>query len=836
MGEVYRARDARLNRDVAVKVLPGDFLEGKERKARFEREARLLASLNHPAIAVLYSFEEIPGPPGPPSSSPVSVLIMELIEGQTLRKVLAGGALPLRKLLVYAAQIADGLAKAHGSGIVHRDLKPENVMVTKDGGVKILDFGLAKLAQPSNESGELTQSPTVSAVTSAGVVLGTVPYLSPEQARGEPVDFRSDQFSFGSMLYEMATGKRAFARASAPETMAAVIRDEPEPLVTAAPDTPVPLRWIVERCLAKDPDERYAATRDLARDLARLREGASDLSSGGTRASPARRSAQPRLAVLGIVALAVFAAGGGAFFALRGAAPLPLWRPLTFQRGSIATARFAPDGRTVLYTAAWQGRPYQIFMTRPDGTDSAALPLASAILLSVSREGRLAILERPLDPTSVLAEASLAGGAPRELLELEGGLAADWSPDGRLAVVRNGQLEYPTGRVLTTAERPARLDAPRFSSDGRWIAFREVLTARSQAVAVTDLSGNRKTLVGGFDLVTQLAWHPKTGEVWFSARDRNTPFGATEIQAVTLAGKRRVVARGATLLQLTDIAADGGALVLSSDFTASTSCRAPGASREVDVSWLDVSSVGALSGDGQDVLLNGGGTGVGGRGAVHLRRTDASSPGVRLSQGEAGSLSPDKKWFTRVSPEKVEVLPTGPGEARTIQEDGLEYSAAAFFPDGKRLLVEARPRGEPRRLYVQDLAGGRARPVTAGGFEFLALSDDGRNVLARSGGQCVILPAGGGEARAVPGILPEDVFFSFDATGRGLFVLRSSLPARIERLDLTTGRRTLWREIALAESAGVADLTTFRITPDGSCYCYSFQRDLSRLFYVEGLR
>ncbi len=271
MGEVYRARDSRLGRDVAVKVLPEEFFEGEERRQRFEREAKLLAALNHPNIAAIYSFEEIPSFPS--SSSPCDVMVMELIEGETLRALLAGGALPMKKVLRIAAQVADGLAKAHGAGIVHRDLKPENVMVTDDGFAKILDFGLAKVSKKETGPSGATVS-TLSKMTEPGTVLGTVAYMSPEQALGGAVDFRSDQFSFGSVLYEMLTGKRAFARESAPETMTAIIREEPEPVERGAPEASVALRWIVERCLAKDPDERYGSTRDLARDLARLGDGA----------------------------------------------------------------------------------------------------------------------------------------------------------------------------------------------------------------------------------------------------------------------------------------------------------------------------------------------------------------------------------------------------------------------------------------------------------------------------------------------------------------------------------------------------------------------------------
>src|SRR5664279_3016913 len=295
MGEVYRAKDTRLARDVAVKVLPEEFFEGEEKRQRFEREARLLASLTHPNVAAVYSFEEISGR---------HLLVMELIEGETLREQLAEGTLPMKKILRIAAQVAEGLAKAHGAGIVHRDLKPENVIVTRDGFAKILDFGLAKVSTTeAGPSGETT-APTLSKMTEPGTVMGTVAYMSPEQALGRPVDFRSDLFSFGSVLYEMVTGRQAFARASAPETMTAIIREEPERVGRAAAGVPAGLRWIVERCLAKDPDERYGSTRDLARDLAQLRDGTPETGGLSPQAgSPAIAGAAglPSVAVLPFV-------------------------------------------------------------------------------------------------------------------------------------------------------------------------------------------------------------------------------------------------------------------------------------------------------------------------------------------------------------------------------------------------------------------------------------------------------------------------------------------------------------------------------------------------------
>jgi Tol biopolymer transport system component len=270
MGEVYRARDGRLGRDVAIKVLPAALASDPERLKRFEREARSASSLNHPNIVTIYDIG---------SENGLSYIAMELVSGTPLRSMMLHQALPVRQLLQIGTQIAEGLAKAHAAGIVHRDLKPENVMVTGDGHVKILDFGLAKLTQPDSSSAGKTQAPTVSGATEEGIILGTVGYMSPEQAVGGPIDYRSDQFSFGSILYEMATGRRAFQRASAPQTLAAIIQEEPEPIAVLNPKVPAPLRWIVERCLAKEAKRRFASTEDLAFDLATVREHLSEATS-----------------------------------------------------------------------------------------------------------------------------------------------------------------------------------------------------------------------------------------------------------------------------------------------------------------------------------------------------------------------------------------------------------------------------------------------------------------------------------------------------------------------------------------------------------------------------
>ncbi|MEP7132459.1 MAG: serine/threonine-protein kinase, partial [Acidobacteriota bacterium] len=448
MGEVYRARDTKLSRDVAVKVLPAALAADAERVGRFEKEARTASALNHPNIVTIYEIGQSDG---------ISFIAMELVEGKTLRELLAAGALPLKKILALAAQAADGLARAHAAGIVHRDLKPENLMITKEGFVKILDFGLAKLVPGGFEDSGGSEQATMTRGTEAGTILGTVGYMSPEQASGEPADFRSDQFSLGAILYEMAAGKRAFERPTAAQTLSVIIEGEPEPLATVAPRAPNNLVWIVERCLSKDPEERYGSTKDLARDLAAIRDHSS-ISISAVEARGPRRLRVSRIA-LAAGALSAAAVAALTFFAGQRLqarsdreAPPPPQTTLTFRRGFLTGARFAPDGQTIVYSAAWDGKPSEIFMTRVGSSDSRPLGIFPAGILAISSAGEMAIslgCENRWEPCfGTLARVPLAGGTPREVIEGVG--SADWSPDGKdLAAIHHveegDRIEYPIG-------------------------------------------------------------------------------------------------------------------------------------------------------------------------------------------------------------------------------------------------------------------------------------------------------------------------------------------------------------------------------------------------------
>ncbi len=834
MGEVYRARDTRLERHVAIKVLPAELSADSGRLRRFEKEARSASSLNHPNIVTVYDIG---------TSDSVSYIAMELVEGVTLRQMLAEGPLASRKLLAIAAQVADGLAKAHGAGIVHRDLKPENVMMTRDGFAKILDFGLAKLTQTEDSSGG-TEAPTVSGGTEPGIVVGTVAYMSPEQALGKSLDFRSDQFSFASVLYEMVTGKKAFARGSGPETMTAIIREEPEPLSSLAPKTPAPLRWIVERCHAKEPRERYASTEDLARDLLNLREHISEAGATGEAiALPAPRGRRrAALALLAAALLATLAAG----FLVRGlwfsrAAPVPSFQRLTFRRGTIGDARFAPDGQTIVYDAAWEGRPTEIFTTRPGASESRALGFGGASLRAVSSLGEMAFLLRPVQVGvslgGTLARAPLAGGAPRELLENV--QFADWSPDGKeLAVVREvggrRRLECPPGKVLYEVPVSAKLRSPRFSPGGDRIAFIEGPDSGiiDGAVSVIDLSGKKRNLTSLYGALFGLAWAPGGEEIWFFAPLSGG--NGSGLYAVSLSGKDRLLHASLGGLRMLDVSRDGRLLVVSIQWRSGIFGLAPGDRNERDLSWLDGSRAEDLSADGKTLLIE--------DGSVYVRKTDGS-PAVRLGDGYGTGLSSDGKWVITIAPDgsHIILLPTGAGETRVVRYPGVEdIRRARSLPDGRRLLLLAAQEKHGARLYVGDWDGKNLRPISPEGVREsgFTISPDGALAAAvGSDGVPLLYPTSGGEARSIPAAGPGDIPLRFSPEGNVLFLARLMENfAVVDRIDLASGRREAWKELRAGDPAGLSPSTAIQITPDGTSYAYTYRRQLDDLFLIEGLR
>jgi Tol biopolymer transport system component len=833
MGEVYRAKDSKLNRDVAIKVLPESLSKDPDALARFEREAHAVAALNHPNILSIFDFGSHDG---------IAYAVMELLDGETLRDRLSSGALPARKAIDYGVQIAEGLAAAHEKGIVHRDLKPENLFVTKSGRLKILDFGLAKTLSPQVAG---TNAPTTPAGTEPGTVMGTVGYMSPEQVRGLPVDHRSDIFSFGAVLYEMLSGRRPFAGATSADTMSAILREDPPELSAASGSLPSSLDRLVRHCLEKSPVERAQSAHDLAFELASV-SGVSG-SSGTVFAVTARRRWRFGLNVIGAAAVLVVA--GLALYRMgssaeRRSAARITYRQLSFRPQAIFQAAFAPDGETIVYSGALEGNAPELFTIRPEYPEPRPLGLPRTHLLSISSKGELAVLTnaRFLNHrlfVGTLARVSLGGTAPREILEDV--RQADWSPDGaELAILRtvNGKdrLEFPIGKVLY--ETAGYLSDLRISPRGDRIALFEhpVKYDDRGSVIVVDRTGKRTLLSDEYSAEEGLSWSPSGDEVLFTASTVGT---AQTLYGVDLSGRRRVALKSAGGLTIHDVSRTGRWLVTHDDKSWGISVLASGATAERDLSWLDSSSSPTLSRDGRMVLFTDYSSTAGPNYQVCLRRIDGG-PVLRLGEGEAIGLSPDGKWALAIiyTPPQLVIYPTGPGETRHIPRGSLEtYRSAAWFPDGKNVLFCGNEPGKASRCYAQDVSGGPPRPLTPEGTSKGTVSPDGLQVLYSKPAGTFFQPIGGGTAQAVPGLTAEDQLIRWSEDGRSVDVFRpANVPLRFERLDLASGRRALVREIIPADRSGLLRIGASSLADDGSSYAYGYLRMTSQLFVVEGAR
>ena len=833
MGEVYRAKDPRLGREVAIKVLPTSFSQDADRLRRFEQEARAAGVLNHPNITAVYDIGSHDGAP---------YVVQELLEGETLRSVLAGGRLAQRKTIEYAVQISHGLAAAHEKGIVHRDLKPENLFVTRDGRVKILDFGLAKLTH-QEEGSQVTNLPTATAGTEPGVVMGTLGYMSPEQVRGRPADARSDIFSFGAILYEMLSGKRAFHGDSAADTMSAILREDPPDLSVTNQSISPGLERIVRHCLEKNPEQRFHSAHDLAFDLEALSGTSAQTAVQSVGSSRSRRSALLTLAG----ALAVAAAFAAGHFLWKGPAlSHPSFQRITFRRGNIGNARFAPDGKSVVYGASWEGKPIEIYTVRPGSPETTAVGYKSAALFGVSSSGELALSLRDsfLSGSSgigTLARAPLGGGVPREILKFVEW--ADWAPDGReLAIVRfadsNNRLEYPIGKVLYKS--PRGIFGVRFSPRGDRIAFLE-RGGNGTALWVTDLAGKAVKRAEGLHGIS-IAWAPSGDEIW--AEDRSGQ-GDDRILAVEPSGKTRVLARAPGRIIPYDIAADGRALVEHAISRRSVVALAPGETKQRDLSWFDGTNPSGISADGKTVLLLETGDAVASQTPFYLRKTDGS-PAVKLGEGDAQDLSPDGKWVLLRSDDgaALTLVPTGPGDAVKLQPTGVEHvTNAVFLDDGRRLLFYAREAGKGQKgaFYLMEIPAGKPQKIASGyGLVGKVVSPDGKWIVGLGADwneDLALIPFGGGETKSIPNTNTVDPI-RWSADGKAILAVElGSLPVRVVRVDVATGRREPWKELGPADLSGVIQTTGIHITPDEKAYVYGYSSSVtSDLYVVSGLR
>ena len=839
MGAVYRARDPKLRRDVAIKVLPDETADDPAALVRFQREARAVAALSHPNILSIHDFG---------TSDGVMYAVAELLQGETLRQRLSHGPLPVRRAIEIARELALGLSAAHEKGIVHRDLKPDNVFLTRDGRVKILDFGLARKLRLYAQS---VRDDTLSDHnTEPGKVVGTTGYMSPEQVRGEAVDARSDIFSFGAMLYEMLSGKRAFRGDTSVETLNAILREEPPPLTETGRAIPPVLERIAAHCLEKQPDHRFQSARDLAFDLASL--SISTASDTGVRVLPAANP-WPRRALLGAgaAAVVVLAFWAGDLYG-RGARPTsaPSFRRLTFRRGAVRSARFAPDGKTVVYGAAWDGRAPELYSVRTDSIESRSLGLERADVLSVSSKGDLAVLLRRDGPYAggMLARVPLGGGAARELMESVS--TASWAPDGDdLAILREledgrHRLEFPIGKTVyeSFSLRPPIAVSP----DGERVAVVELQSDRTRSrLLAIERGGGKRVLASGLrGRPAGLAWAADSSEIYFVG-------GATgesqALRAVDLSGRQRVVLPSVGAgLRLHDVAPDGRMLVERSSRRTGLVCRQAAEPRDREIAWLDGSDVRGISGDGSSVLFRESGDGGGSSdGGVYLRRCDGS-PAMRLGNGEPFGISPDGRWALTLGADpdrQIVLLPTGAGAPRHIELPGIRAAWAAFVPDGSRIAVAHESEKGDALVSVVALDGGVAKrlPVPKMSASGLAFSPDGSTLAyVAVDGKPMIVSLASGETRELPGapVAHQEFLRGWSADGKYLyFSWTMGLPARVSRREIATGGTSSWLELSPEDPSGVTAVSSVAFTPDGRGWAYSYDRiEASDLFVVEGLR
>jgi serine/threonine protein kinase/Tol biopolymer transport system component len=887
MGAVYRAKDTRLGRDVAVKILTALTLSDQERVQRFEQEARATGMLNHPNLLTIYDVGNENG---------TAYIVSELLEGETLRERLERGPLAPRRAIDAALQVANGLAAAHEKGIIHRDLKPDNIFLTRDGRAKILDFGIAKLSAKSDDGGLFPQ-----AATEPGMVLGTVGYMSPEQVRGEKVDTRSDIFAFGAILYEMLTGIRAFKRSSSIETLSAILREDPPDLSESLPNVPPALERLSRRCLEKDRELRFQSARDLAFNLEtmsavsapgtysnvpnpsgvlpgantaqaptmRVNDAAAPHRTSATAVRPATSAmpatarmpvrhatvAQPLprrispwlLSLLFLVSIAG-AAFAGWYFATNKmkeeAPPEVVFHRMTFRRGEVRAARFGPDGDTIVYSAAWDGNSPEVFVANRQSPEPRTLGVKDADVLAISKSTELAVLLRRdrLTGLGTLARVPLAGGTPREVAEQV--LQADWSPDGaNLAAIRGGngtfRIESPLGKVLYETQHVLR--DIRIAPDGR-IAFVESYAGKSDVAILDAKSGKPVSVARGWSHgVTGLSWAPGASEIWISATDTGAPPALYAINIDT--GDSRLVNRLTGSMRIYDISPAGHVLLFNGMWRAALEVQAPGETTERDASWLDWSMLADLSRDGRTMLFNEQREGGGTTGAMYLRQTGAATP-VRIGDGYGDAISPDGKYVLGHNGPKLIVVPTGSGEARELKIEGAFDLGAAWLPDGRRVIIAGALPKKGYQLHVIDTLDETEKPVSpeniwGDAYRPFAVSPDGHYVAGMTKQETIALYPidASAEPSVVPAIEPGEVPIAWSADGASLFVYHpTALPAQVTRVTLATGARVPWKTFSPTEPAGVYKIAPICITPDGTAYAYNALRTVGDLYVVDGLR
>ena len=846
MGVVYRARDTRLGRDVAIKLLPQTFSTDPDRLRRFQHEAEAAAALNHPNIMAVFDIGT--------TDEGAPYIVSELLEGVILRHYLHDGPLPLRKVIAYGGQVASGLAAAHERGIIHRDLKPENIFVTRDEHVKILDFGLAKLMdEPQGCSDDQTITIPEGA-TLPGVVLGTVGYMSPEQVRGQACDTRTDIFSFGLILYEMLAGKPAFKAATDADTQAEILRGEPEPLGAINSSVPPGLEQLVWHCLEKEPQRRFQSASDIAFSLQAFSTAGSAPSGVSRAAAPLPKYRWPTVA---LAAAAVVLGVVGFLIGLNHARIVtPKYQQLTYQPGVVRSARISPDGLTVLCAARF-GKGFQLYSIRFDSVGVRPLEVDADEVPSISSKGEAAVLQgwqslAGATGVGFLARVPLGGGAPKMMLKDV--QSADWSPDGeQMATARYNrdrrvyQLEYPTGKVLY--ETTGWIARVRVSADGRSIAFIDHPAFGDDAgyvAVIASAGGTVRRLSRLWGDVRGLAWDPK-GEVWFSAADVGFNYA---LYAVTQSGKSRQVLTVPGGVVLNDIAKDGKVLVTDTVERTIIMVSTQRHPEEQNLAWLDDTEFFRFSEDGAQILMGDESSASGTHHASFLRNVDGSSA-VKVGEGDGIALSPDGEWvLSRIPPDELVLLPTGAGEIRRLSlsapstDPSGEHASktairadlpAEWLPDGKSIVYV----GDDSRTHLLDLQGKDTALTPAGTSGYLPTAD-GRSVLVRTAkGDYELYPVGGGNPSPFPYLQAGDQPVRFSSDGKDIFVRNSvkGVPGiNLYRVKLTNGTRSLLWHLQVPKTTLANEITVVDVTPDGTGYAYGYSQESTVLYSVSGLK
>ena len=833
MGEVFRARDTRLGRDVALKILPSTLSADQDRLRRFEQEARSAAALNHPNILAVHDVG---------TNNGVPYVVSELLEGRTLRQILERGALTTRKAIDYGAQIASGLAAAHEKGIIHRDIKPENVFVTKDGRVKILDFGLAKLTDlPAADGAHATMTET-----DPGMVVGTVGYMSPEQLRAEPVDARSDVFSLGAVLYEMFAGERAFKGKTAVDTMSAILKEDPPDFPDAVHASAPAIERIVRRCLEKNVDERFQSVRDVTFALEAL-SSASGIKPGVPSDPPLpRRSGVSLARAIVIAAVASIAVGAAAWFAGGRFANKPPATAditqLTFRSGTVRGARFAPDSQNVLYAAAWDGQPVKLFSTRPGSPDSTALDLPDADLMGVARTTNEMLATLGAAPAftfytrGTLARASVAGGAPRAILDNV--IAADFSPAGQMVAAIVGlpgafSLQFPVGTERLKTTYP--ISHVRVAPDGEQLAFlSHPLGGDEGDVRILGKTGEPRTISSGWLTLGGLAWAKGGTELWFTGARKG---GTRALWAATLDGRERELYRSTESLTLEDLAADGRVLLSAGSFRSHVVYGSMSDPTDHDLAWFDFAVRPSLSGDGKLVAFTEAGEGAGDKYGVFVRPASGGAA-ARVLDGGGGIISPDgTQIFAREIPDvHVGILaPTGAGAPKRVPLNNLDQIIWwVWFPDGRHVLIIANAPGHPVRTWRLDTTTGRLEPITPEGARGRVVSPNGRLLAVGAGSDRYFLDLQTGAKIAAKGVEASDEPIGFTADSSAVYAFQPDpLGGSIFRIDIASGTRTLARTLHPSDPAGLAGLGNPVMSLDGEHFAYSVTSSKSELFLLK---